>query len=104
MRVALVMIEWLDSRQPIARWQHLCDMDCGKPIRCASVGWLVRDDAEIKALAPNMGAIDDPDYLQACGVITIPTLAVIRMRRLKEPSVSAASGWTAGLSSPLIKD
>ena len=54
-RPELVLIEWMDSRRPDAGWQHLADAQGWSAVRCASVGFLVADDADIKVLAPNMG-------------------------------------------------
>lgn len=59
----LVMVEWEDSAQPIPNWTYLSSFEAPGTIRCASVGWLIRDD-EIKALAPNMGAVDDENSVQ----------------------------------------
>lgn len=81
----LVMIEWEDSAQPIPTWSYLSSFEPTGTIRCASVGWLIRDDAQMKALAPNMGAINDERSLQVSGVIQIPTSCVLRVTRLKEP-------------------
>ena len=39
----LVIIEWVDSRQPTAKWRFLSDVTDGNSVNCASVGWLLRD-------------------------------------------------------------
>ncbi len=81
----LVLIEWEDSRQPSPHWRMLHDMEEPDISRCASVGWLVRDTKEMKALAQNVG---DRDYKhgQVGGVMAIPTRCVIKITKLKEPS------------------
>jgi len=84
----LVMIEWEDSAQPIARWQFLSDLELPGVVRCVSVGWLVRDD-QVKALAPNMGAIDDEAAMQASGIIQIPESCVIKVTKLREPKLTS---------------
>lgn len=81
----LVMIEWEDSAQPIPAWSYLKSFDAPGIIRCASVGWLIRDDEQMKALAPNMGALDVESSVQVSGVIQIPTRCVVHLTRLKEP-------------------
>lgn len=81
----LVMVEWVDSAQPRPDWQFLSDLHPPNIVNCASVGWLVVDNKKIKALAPNMGSTDNPDSLQASGIITIPTQAVTKITRIKEP-------------------
>lgn len=84
----LVMIEWEDSAQPIPAWSYLASFNPPGVIRCASVGWLIGDDGQMKALAPNMGAIDDENSVQVSGVIQIPARCVIKQTRLKEPSLT----------------
>ena len=80
----LVMIEWEDSAQPISSWSYLASFDPPGTIRCVSVGWLIRDDDQMKALAPNMGAIQDPAKLQVSGVIQIPSRCVIHVTPISE--------------------
>jgi hypothetical protein len=82
----LVLIEWEDSMRPKPAWQHLHDMrEPPEPARMASVGWLLHDTKRVKVLAPNMGSLNNEDNLQACGMIEIPTRAVIRVHKLREP-------------------
>jgi len=90
---ALVLIEWLDSGQPVPSWQWLEHIEPRRPHLCVSVGFLMQDDAEAKVLAPNLGASNgSSEWDQASGVITIPASAVQRMVRLD------AGGPAAGLS------
>jgi hypothetical protein len=79
------MIEWQDSAQPIPSWSYLSSFEAPGIILCASVGWMIRDDAEMKALAPNMGAINNENSVQVSGVIQIPTRCVVSVTRLREP-------------------
>lgn len=83
----LVMIEWEDSAQPIPSWSYLASFNAPGIIRCASVGWLIRDDDQMKALAPNMGALDIENSVQVSGVIQIPTRCVLNVTRLREPGL-----------------
>ncbi len=79
----LVLIEWLDSGQPMPNWQWLEQIEPRRPHLCISVGFLVQDGGEAKVLAPNLGASDGGGaWDQASGVITIPATAVQRMLRL----------------------
>ena len=87
----LVMIEWEDSAQPIPTWAYLSSFDAPGTVRCASVGWLIHDDAQMKALAPNLGALDDENSVQVSGVIQIPARCVIKQTRLSEPSLTCPS-------------
>lgn len=82
---SLVLIEWVDSAQPRAKWEFLASLTDTDSIKCASVGWLVSDGKRNKCLAPNMGALNDPGSLQVSGVITIPTKCITKITRLKEP-------------------
>ena len=53
-------------------------------------GTLIRDDDEVKAVAPNMGGLNDERSVQVSGVIQIPTRCVVAMTRLQEPALSAS--------------
>ena len=68
----LVMIEWEDSAQPISSWSYLSSFAAPGTVRCASVGWLIHDDEQMKVVAPNLGALDDENSVQVSGVIQIP--------------------------------
>ena len=52
----LVLVEWVDSGQPVPGWQWLDGLETRKALRCVSVGFLVQDDEATKVLAPNLGA------------------------------------------------
>ena len=81
------MIEWEDSAQPIPAWSYLASFEAPGTIRCVSVGWMIHDDDQMKALAPNMGAIDDENSVQVSGVIQIPTRCVLKTTALSESRV-----------------
>ncbi len=78
----LVQIEWEDSAQPVAAWQYLDDIDKSEIVRCQSVGFLIYDGEDVKALAPNIGDLGT-EHAQASGVIRIPTRSITRVKRLK---------------------
>ena len=80
----LVMIDWIDSARPISEWQYLSDYKPFTPIKCTSVGFLVHDTKEVKALAPNVGDLDNKDTVQASGIIHIPTCSISKITKLKE--------------------
>jgi hypothetical protein len=84
----LVFVEWEDSAQPIPSWSYLASFDAPGTVRCASVGWLIRDDDEMKALAPNMGALNSECSVQVSGVIQIPTRCILRVTELREPGLT----------------
>jgi hypothetical protein len=78
------MVEWEDSAQPTPNWEHLANFQPPAIVTCASVGWLIHDGNDVKALAPNMGAISE-DSAQVSGVIRIPARCVVRIVELEEP-------------------
>lgn len=80
----LVMVEWEDSVQPSPNWLHLSNFEKAPPLKCASVGWMIQSDRHTTALAPNMGAIDNEQQIQASGVIRIPTRAITKISLMQE--------------------
>jgi hypothetical protein len=86
----LVLIEWVDSGQPIPGWQWLSDLEPRCAHKCVSVGFLVQDDEKTKVLAPNLGSSNgDADWDQASGLFTIPTVAITKLERLTCVSATA---------------
>lgn len=79
----LVMVEWIDSARPNPEWQFLGDYKPVHPISCISVGFLICDSDEVKAIAPNMGDTKNKN-IQASGIIHIPTCSVLKITELKE--------------------
>ena len=84
----LVFIEWVDSAQPISSWKHLSDFETHTAVKCASVGWLIYDGDDTKAVAPNMGGLENENNVQVSGVIRIPTRCVIKVSYLDEPELT----------------
>lgn len=81
---SLVLIRWQDSRQADGAWRYLSELDTFKPVECASVGWLIRDDTDVKVLCQTIGDADYPEKLQASGVTIIPTCCVTAVETLTE--------------------
>lgn len=83
----LVMVEWVDSGQPIPTWQWLSEIEPRRAHRCVSVGFLLQDNEHTKVIAPNLGASGgDDEWDQASGLTTIPTAAVTKIERLTSSS------------------
>lgn len=78
----LVMVEWLDSRQAVTGWRYLRDAPDTPPLRCTSVGWLLRDGA-VKVLCQTIGDASDDDP-QGMGMVQIPACAVVSVSILAE--------------------
>ena len=92
----LVIIRWEDSAQPIPAWRHLSQLPETRAIECATVGWLLKDDDDIKVLCQSVGDLDNAHNAQASGIMTIPTRCVISIERLTEDGVISSAGSTAG--------
>lgn len=78
----IFLVEWVDSRQPVGSWHHIDDWDIASACKCVSVGYLIKDDSSVKALAQNMADIDNEDLTQASGVITIPNECIKTIRKM----------------------
>jgi hypothetical protein len=111
----LVIIRWQDSAQPIPSWRHLSQLPATRAIECATVGWLLKDDADVKVLCQSVGDLDNPLNAQASGIMTIPARCVLSIERLTEDGVissldsaaapeAAAMGSSAGLAPGLETD
>ena len=84
----LVMIEWEDSAQPLPNWRYLADFEADGAVLCTSVGWLIHDGEDVKALAPNMGGLRTEGSVQVSGVIRIPARCVVKVTVLDEPEIT----------------
>jgi hypothetical protein len=78
------MVEWLDSRRPSGGWEWLSQYQSADACRCVSVGWLIHDGPDTKAVAPNIADFEDDENAQVSGVIHIPACAITRMVDLDE--------------------
>lgn len=77
----LVLVEWEDSQTPLPAWQWVDEYSLPDIVRCRSVGFLIAKTKSALALAPNLGDLEQ-ERDQACGIICIPTSAVITISRL----------------------
>jgi hypothetical protein len=71
----LVLVEWVDSAQPVPRWLWTDDYEIPAVVRCVSVGFLIAESRDAIALAPNLGDVLE-DRRQASGIIRIPRSAI----------------------------
>lgn len=93
----LVIIRWQDSAQPISAWKHISDLPRTGPIECATVGWLLKDNDEVKVICQSVGDLHNPHNAQASGIMTIPARCVLSIERLsEEQKATAASGIVSG--------
>ena len=92
----LVIIRWQDSAQPLPSWQYLSALPRTRPIECATVGWLLKDDDDIKVICQSVGDLDNPTNAQASGIMTIPARCVLSIETLTEEEVPTSSVGPAG--------
>jgi hypothetical protein len=96
----LVIIRWQDSRQPCGHWRHLSALPETSPVEVATVGWLLKNTAEVKVVCQNIGDLDHPDKAQASGIMTIPTRCVLSIEPLTEGDATICSVGAAGSADP----
>ena len=77
----LVRVEGEDSARPISEWQWVDEYQLPKIVRCVSVGYLIAEDADAIAVAPNVGDITNV-RIQASGIIRVPRSAVRRIANI----------------------
>jgi hypothetical protein len=90
----LVIIRWLDSRQPCGQWRYLSSLPDAHPVEVATVGWLVKHTSDVMVVCQNVGDLENPERAQASGIMAIPTRCVLSVEKLTEEeglSVSADS-------------
>ena len=87
----LVIIRWLDSRQPCGQWRYLSALPETRPVEVATVGWLVRETADVKVICQSIGDLQHPEKAQASGIMTIPTRCVLSVERLTEADGTISS-------------
>jgi hypothetical protein len=88
-RAQLVIIEWVDSRQPTQAWTRLLGFKPEGICQCVSVGFLVYDGEDYKVLAANMADVSSETDMQASGVINIPSACITRITPLEEVATTS---------------
>jgi hypothetical protein len=69
-----------------------------RPIECATVGWLLTDDDEVKVVCQNVGDLSNPANAQASGIMTIPARCVVSVELLTEVGEFISSAGLVGLT------
>ena len=80
----LVLIEWEDSHGN-GEWQEIGGSIEDRALVCRSVGWLVLDGKRAKVIAPHINQAEPGVESQGCGIMTIPTAAIISITKLAAP-------------------
>ena len=100
----LVIIRWLDSRQPCGQWRYLSALPDAKPVEVATVGWLVKDTSDVKVVCQNIGDLAHPEKAQASGIMTIPTRCVLSVERLTEDVTISSADFAGSAGSADLAD
>jgi hypothetical protein len=87
----LVIIRWQDSRQPCGHWRFLSALPETSAVEVATVGWLVKNSADVMVVCQNVGDLGHPEKAQASGIMTIPTRCVLSVERLTEADGTISS-------------
>lgn len=87
----LVIIRWQDSRQPCGHWRFLSALPETSAVEVATVGWLVKNTADVVVVCQNVGDLAHPEKAQASGIMTIPTRCVLSVERLTEADGTISS-------------
>lgn len=75
----LVVVRWVDSRQPSSAWGLLSDLDTEYgPADCYTAGWVVHETEGFIALAMSVADLDDEHGRQCNGVMRIPKRCIIK--------------------------
>lgn len=80
----LVLVDWLDAHSGRG-WQTVEQLErAAEPLRCQSVGWLLKNTKECAVIVPHIsGAGDKRQMLTGCGDLTIPQVAITKITTLK---------------------
>ncbi len=78
----LVYIEWLDSLKGYPSWSFLDEIKPDLPL-CKSIGWLIYSDKNAKVIVPHLIMGNKNIKQQGCGEMTIPSVAIKKIKRIK---------------------
>lgn len=79
----VVMVEWVDSRQPSSNWMFVDDLADPTAVHVATVGWLLNSCGdETLCIAASLGDLKE-ERRQVCGVMQIPLRCVTRFTILQ---------------------
>ena len=87
----LVMVDWIDAKGCYEEWQDLEHMTrTSDKMLCQSVGFLILKNKDVVIILPHVTAIHhvtdtgrSETKRQGCGDMTIPAVAVKRIRKLR---------------------
>lgn len=76
MKYKLVVVEWVDSVQPVPSWRAVDDIEPGEHVKVLTAGWLIHKTKSSLTIAQQLG---DGPPLQASGVVVIPRVSVVKV-------------------------
>jgi hypothetical protein len=80
----LVLIEWVDSHGTIEGWKPIDKEIKPELLVCESVGWLLYNGKDCKKIIPHKAGYKNENIIhQGRGDLTIPTKAIIKIKKLK---------------------
>jgi hypothetical protein len=90
----------VDSAQPLPSWQYLSALPQTRAIECATVGWLLKDDPDLKVICQSVGDLGSPENAQASGIMTIPARCILSIETLIEEEALTSSAGSAEILAP----
>lgn len=81
----LVLVKWVDSHAGRG-WQTPDRLEqIAEPLFCQSVGWLVKENREVKIIAPHIAGERHGDaMLQYSGDMTIPVKSIVSVTIIRD--------------------
>ena len=83
-QMKLMIVEWIDSGSS-ASWATLRGLILDEPLKCRSIGWVIRETDEFVHLVPNLSVEKDPEDWrngEGFGGIVIPQVNIISMQEV----------------------
>jgi len=79
----IVKVTWLDSYGATPSWQEIDDAKGYIALRCHSIGYLLEDEKDYIKIAPHYAAETEQTLEQVSGVMSIPRICVVEIKKLK---------------------
>jgi len=79
----LVLVEWEDSYGCASNWEDIPQEGEPSAMLCHSIGWITSKSKRVIVLVPHIAQNKDLEIRQGCGDMTIPLVAVRKIKRLK---------------------
>ena len=80
----LVLVEWQDSRQASRAWQWTDEAGQPEPVRCLTVGWLLKETVDALLVAQSLGDVTR-GRMQFSGGTEIARRQIVHLTTLAPP-------------------